>query len=130
MKKVVSFLLIAAMALSMIGCGNGADTTTEAPETTKAPVETTAPAETEAPAADLNCEIVVVGAGGAGMVAALQAVENGAESVIIVEKSWLAGGNTIRSTGGMNAAVTPNQYNYEFKANAGVEKMLNTAKNS
>ncbi|MBQ1930851.1 MAG: flavocytochrome c, partial [Lachnospiraceae bacterium] len=82
MKKVVSFLLIAAMALSMIGCGGAADTTTEAPETTKAPVETTAPAETEAPAADLNCEIVVVGAGGAGMVAALQAVENGAESVI------------------------------------------------
>ncbi len=132
MKKVVSFLLIAAMALSMIGCGNGADTTTEAPETTKAPVETTASVEetTEAPAADLTCEIVVVGAGGAGMVAALQAVENGAESVIIVEKSWLAGGNTIRSTGGMNAADTPNQDNYEFKANAGVEKMLNTAKTS
>ena len=130
MKKVVSFLLIAAMALSMIGCGGAADTTTEAPETTKAPVETTAPAETEAPAADLNCEIVVVGAGGAGMVAALQAVENGAESVIIVEKSWLAGGNTIRSTGGMNAAVTPNQDNYEFKANAGVEKTLNTAEKS
>ena len=130
MKKVVSFLLIAAMALSMIGCGGTADTTTEAPETTKAPVETTAPAETEAPAADLNCEIVVVGAGGAGMVAALQAVENGAESVIIVEKSWLAGGNTIRSTGGMNAAVTPNQDNYEFKANAGVEKTLNTAEKS
>ncbi len=132
MKKVVSFLLIAAMALSMIGCGNGADTTTEAPETTKAPVETTAPVEetTEAPSADLTCEIVVVGAGGAGMVAALQAVENGAESVIIVEKSWLAGGNTIRSTGGMNAAETPNQDNYEFKASAGVEKMLNTAKTS
>ena len=130
MKKVVSFLLIAAMALSMIGCGGTADTTTEAPETTKAPVETTAPAETDAPAADLNCEIVVVGAGGAGMVAALQAVENGAESVIIVEKSWLAGGNTIRSTGGMNAAVTPNQDNYEFKANAGVEKTLNTAEKS
>lgn len=130
MKKVVSFLLIAAMALSMIGCGGAADTTTEAPETTKAPVETTAPAETEAPAADLNCEIVVVGAGGAGMVAALQAVENGAESVIIVEKSWLAGGNTIRSTGGMNAAMTPNQDNYEFKANAGVEKTLNTAEKS
>ena len=124
MKKVVSFLLIAAMALSMIGCGGAADTTTEAPETTKAPVETTAPA------ADLNCEIVVVGAGGAGMIAALQAVENGAESVIIVEKSWLAGGNTIRSTGGMNAAVTPNQDNYEFKANAGVEKTLNTAEKS
>jgi len=132
MKKVVSFLLIAAMALSMIGCGGAADTTTEAPETTKAPVETTASTDetTEAPSADLTCEIVVVGAGGAGMVAALQAVENGAESVIIVEKSWLAGGNTIRSTGGMNAAETPNQDANEFKASAGVEKMLNTAKNS
>ena len=128
MKKVVSFLLIAAMALAMIGCGNAADTTTVAPETTKAPETTVATEETtEAPAADLNCEIVVVGAGGAGMVSALQAVENGAESVIIVEKNWMVGGNSILSTGGMNAAETPNQDNYEFKATAGVEKTLNTA---
>ena len=128
MKKVVSFLLIAAMALSMIGCGNAADTTTVAPETTKAPETTVATEETtEAPAADLNCEIVVVGAGGAGMVSALQAVENGAESVIIVEKNWMVGGNSILSTGGMNAAETPNQDANEFKASAGVEKTLNTA---
>ena len=132
MKKVVSFLLIAAMALSMIGCGGAADTTTAAPETTKAPAETTAPAEetTEAPVADLTCEIVVVGAGGAGMVSALQAVENGAESVIIVEKNWTVGGNSILSTGGMNAADTPNQDANEFKASAGVEKTLNTAETS
>ena len=128
MKKVVSFLLIAAMALAMIGCGNAADTTTVAPETTKAPETTVATEETtEAPAADLNCEIVVVGAGGAGMVSALQAVENGAESVIIVEKNWMVGGNSILSTGGMNAAETPNQDANEFKASAGVEKTLNTA---
>ena len=131
MKKVVSFLLIAAMALSMIGCGS-ADTTTEAPETTTKAPETTAAVEetTEAPAADLECEIVVVGAGGAGMVAALQAVENGAESVIIVEKLAIAGGNSVRSTGGMNAAETPNQDTNTFNENAGVEKMLNTAATS
>ncbi len=132
MKKVVSFLLIAAMALMMLaGCGN-ADTTTEAgttaAPTTEAP--TTEAPTTEAPVLDKDCEIVVVGAGGAGMVAALQAVENGAESVIIVEKLLIAGGNTVRSTGGMNAAVTPNQDTNEFGENAGIEKMLNTAETS
>lgn len=131
MKKVVSILLIAAMTVMMAACGSSADVTTEAETTTQAPVETTAEETTaEEVASDLDCDIVVVGAGGAGMVAALQAVENGAESVIIVEKTALAGGNTVRSTGGMNAAETPNQDTNEFTESAGVEKMLNTAATS
>ncbi len=57
--------------------------------------------------ADAECDVVIVGAGGAGMTAALQAVDSGVNSVIIVEKGGSTGGNTTRSTGGMNAAKTP-----------------------
>ncbi|MEG0934798.1 MAG: flavocytochrome c [Clostridia bacterium] len=79
-------------------------------------------------ATDLECDVVVVGAGGAGMVAALQAVEDGAQSVVIVEKMGSTGGNTVRSTGGMNAAGTPEQAGVEFAEEAGVEKTLAAAK--
>lgn len=136
MKRFTSILLIAAMtAMLAAGCsGSPAETTqgetTAAPaETTAAPVETTAAEPVTEPAsADLECDIVVVGAGGAGMVAALQAVDNGAGSVIVVEKLSMTGGNTVRSTGGMNAAKTPNQDANEFGEGAGVEKTLNSAK--
>lgn len=57
-------------------------------------------------AEDAACDIVIIGAGGAGMSAALQAVDSGVESVIIVEKTGSTGGNTSRATGGMNAAKT------------------------
>ena len=50
--------------------------------------------------------LVVIGAGGAGMSAAIQAVQNGATNVVIVEKTGMAGGNTTRSTGGLNASET------------------------
>lgn len=53
-----------------------------------------------------EADIIVVGAGGAGMSAAISAVENGAKSVIVVEKMPLVGGNSTRATGGMNAAAT------------------------
>ena len=56
--------------------------------------------------ADAECDVVIVGAGGAGMTAALQAVDSGVNSVIIVEKGGSTGGNTSRATGGMNAAKT------------------------
>ena len=80
--------------------------------------------------ADAECDIVIVGAGGAGMSAALQAVDSGVESVIVVEKAGSTGGNTSRATGGMNAAKTPYQDANEWTdANtASVEKKLATAK--
>ena len=40
------------------------------------------------------------------MSAAIQAVQNGATNVVIVEKTGMAGGNTTRSTGGLNASET------------------------
>ena len=62
----------------------------------------------EATKETLNVDTVVVGAGGAGMTAALEAKAAGM-NVIIVEKASYSGGNTSRATGGMNAAETKTQ---------------------
>ena len=71
-------------------------------------------------------DVVVVGAGGAGMIAAITATDAG-KKVIVVESQPIAGGNSVRSTGGMNAAKTPYQDKNEFAESAGVEKTLKTA---
>ena len=52
-----------------------------------------------------NYDVVVVGSGGAGLAAAIQAHDEGA-SVLIVEKMPTIGGNTIKASAGMNAAET------------------------
>lgn len=64
-----------------------------------------APAETSG---DREVDVVVIGAGGAGMSAAIAASDAGS-SVLILEKNEISGGNTTRSTGGLNAAKTPYQ---------------------
>ncbi len=71
-------------------------------------------------------DVVIVGAGGAGMTAAITATDAG-KKVIVVESQPIAGGNSVRSTGGMNAAKTPYQDKNEFAESAGVEKTLKTA---
>ncbi|MBQ8081244.1 MAG: flavocytochrome c [Clostridia bacterium] len=68
--------------------------------------------ETAAPA--LDADIIIVGAGGAGMIAAMYAVDAGA-SVILIEKTSNAGGNTNRASGGVDAAGTA------LQAAAGIE---------
>ena len=79
---------------------------------------------------DVTCDVVVIGAGGAGMAAALQAADLGVENVIIVEKTGSTGGNTSRATGGMNAAKTVAQDKNEWKdaTTAAVEKTIAGAK--
>ena len=71
-------------------------------------------------------DVVIVGAGGAGMTAAITASKAGSK-VVIIESQPIVGGNTVRSTGGLNAAKTPYQDKNEFKEAAGVEKTLKTA---
>lgn len=44
-------------------------------------------------------DVVVIGAGGAGLIAAIEAKNNGAQNVIILEKMAFAGGNTLISGG-------------------------------
>ncbi len=53
----------------------------------------------------IETEIVIVGAGGAGMAAAIMASQAGKDFVIL-EKMPYVGGNTTKATGGMNAAET------------------------
>lgn len=53
------------------------------------------------------CDIVVVGAGGAGLSAAVAAAEaDGSLRIVVLEKQGIIGGNTNYSTGGINAAET------------------------
>ncbi len=58
---------------------------------------------------DATCDIVVVGAGGAGLSAAVAAAETGNLKIIVLEKQGIIGGNTNYSTGGINAAETDEQ---------------------
>lgn len=71
--------------------------------------------------ASLDTDIVIVGAGGAGMVAAINATQQG-KDVIIVEKMPYAGGNTTKATGGMNAAET--HYQAEQNIEDSVEQFV------
>lgn len=59
-------------------------------------------ATTEVKTIEKTADVVIIGAGGAGLSAAVSAVQNNA-SVIVVEKMPSAGGNTIRSAGYYNA---------------------------
>ena len=80
----------------------------------------------EAEDLEITADVVVVGAGGAGMTAAIEAADAGM-NVVIIESQAMAGGNSVRSTGGLNAAKTPLQDENEFDEAAGVEKQLAAA---
>ena len=56
-------------------------------------------------AEDITVDVAVIGAGGAGLSAAVQAHELGA-NVVVVEKMAMVGGNTVRAAGGLNAVGT------------------------
>ena len=76
--------------------------------------------------AEYDADVVIVGAGGAGMTAALTAADQGLQ-VLVLESQDAVGGNTVKSTGGMNAAKTVYQDQNTFAENAGVEKQLKAA---
>ncbi|MCT4661100.1 MAG: flavocytochrome c [Tissierellales bacterium] len=63
---------------------------------------------------DVTTDVVVVGAGGAGFSAAIEAKEQGAK-VILIEKNAVVGGNTSYATGGLNAAETSVQKTNEIE---------------
>ena len=82
----------------------------------------------EAEDVTMDADVVVIGAGGAGMTAAIVAADAG-KDVVILESQAMAGGNSVRSTGGMNASKTKYQDENEFAEESGVEKTLESAKN-
>ena len=57
---------------------------------------------------DSECDIVIIGAGGAGLTAATEAASKGAK-VLVLEKMAIVGGNSNFSTGGINACYTKEQ---------------------
>lgn len=70
------------------------------------------------------CDVLVIGAGGAGLTAAITAAENGAK-VVVVEKMGIAGGTTARSDGKIMAAGTAIQkYNVIDDSSSGLASFL------
>ena len=89
--KLLKVLLCMFMILSLSACGK---TTVDNNEPEKVyDVEESA-------------DLVIVGAGAAGISAALSAVENGAESVIVLEKTSKTGGALNTTSGTLSAAMT------------------------
>lgn len=124
-KKVLILALVTILAIvSLIGC-TAPEAPSPAPPTPPAeqpaappPAPPTTPAEQPEPAEPeepedpdvddgvIQADIIVVGAGGAGMSAAMQAHQDGATNIIIIEQMPFVGGNTLLATGGANAANT------------------------
>lgn len=94
MKKLINKVLVLLLALGMIsGC-------TTTPKTESQPTPEITADETK------TADVIIVGAGGAGLAAALSAVENGAKSVIILEKTGTTGGALNYTSGSMSGANT------------------------
>lgn len=70
---------------------------------------------------EYNVDVVVIGAGGAGLAAATRTIQNDQE-VIILEKYPQIGGNTARAGGPLNAAEP--EWQGKFKALAGEKESL------
>lgn len=120
-KKTSSVLaLVLSVMLVMTGCGtentNGADSnssgnsnvaTNVANDTKETDSTSGASQASYTPIDQLKdqYDVIIVGAGGAGMTAALEAKANGMNPVVF-EKMPVAGGNTLKASSGMNASET------------------------
>ena len=100
MKKTLASLLSLAMVASMTACSSTTGTTTETIAPTTTATSETAYSETK------TADVIIVGAGGAGLSAAISAVDNGATNVIIIDKATRTGGNLNLTSGSMSAAMT------------------------
>lgn len=113
-KKIILVMAAAALVTSMVaGCSNKKVT-----ETT--PAETTAPEttkETEPEAVEQTADIVIVGATGSGLAAAIQAVEEGtpADKIVILEAGDQADNEMMNHMEAFNAGDST------YQNNAGVE---------
>lgn len=111
MKRITAFLCTLLLIVGCLtGCSQTAATTAAATEpaaATEAPAETTPAADetqdasqpAETAAADKTADLVVIGAGGAGLSAAVEAADNGVENIVLLEKMMSIGGTTFISQG-------------------------------
>ena len=76
---------------------------------------------------EITCDVVIIGAGGAGLTAAAMASQSGAD-VLVVEKMPMVGGNSLKATGGMNAAGTRFQEALDI-TDSGVEEFIEDTMN-
>ncbi|MCQ2454205.1 MAG: flavocytochrome c [Clostridia bacterium] len=109
--------ILAAAELALVNAGVN-------PEDYKAKAE-----DEKAEDITLDTDVVIVGAGGAGMTAAIVAAQNGL-NVVVLESQPIVGGNSVKATGGMNAADTDAQDTNTFGAGgeeAAVAKTLKAA---
>ena len=74
-------------------------------------------AEVEKTDRTIDVDVAILGAGGAGMTAAIMLKQAGLH-VVVLEKMPYVGGNTTKATGGMNAAET------HYQAEAGIEDSI------
>ena len=115
-KKIWFSLLLGLFSLILVACSSSS-TVTETTET--ATTEEVVSGATEREYTDPSeikdsYDVIVVGSGWAGMAAAISAKDAGAD-VAIFEKMPVIGGNTSKSSGGMNASET------KFQKEQGIE---------
>lgn len=127
MKKKMMYSSVLLITLFLGGCGaDGQDDvqSEEQPQQEEKPqneeessdVVTTATVREYAEIDDLeeSYDAIIIGSGGAGLAAAIEAKDNGLNPVIF-ESMPIAGGNTMKSSAGMNASQT------KFQEAAGIE---------
>ncbi|MHA6531493.1 flavocytochrome c [Paenibacillus sp. BAC0078] len=122
-KAAAALILILSVMLVIAGCGNN-NSNSASSENKGKTSETKEKAEAVSGASEASYtpydqlkdkyDIIIVGAGGAGMSAALEAKAKGLNPVIL-EKMPVAGGNTTKSSSGMNASQT------KFQKEQGIE---------
>lgn len=81
----------------------------------------TKPTAKKAKDQEITVDVAIVGAGGAGLAAAVRSIQHG-ETVAILEKYPQIGGNTSRAGGPMNAAES--EWQKQFKSLAGERQTL------
>lgn len=83
------------------------------------------PLETDA---EYTADVIIVGAGGAGLTASVRALEQGA-SVILIEKTSQVGGNSLVAGGFVNAPYPSRQDKYQAERSPSLETLITDALN-